>query len=187
MQYRLGFSGNSYLEMQSPREVQDLLKEFQSVNFPDLLKNDPANIFGKYLDACKTLTKLVENSTRGEFGFRRIGETWISESILFRQVLNMFPDKEILRHHRPVWLEGMEIDIFLPDMNLGIEYQGQQHFHPIKAWGGDEALEKLQQRDAKKKLLCEQHGILLTEFNYSDPLTHSFIREKLLQILGGRG
>lgn len=185
MQYRLGFSGGYFLEKQSPQEVKDLLIEFQNIKFPDLINNDHAKTLAKYIDACGTLNKLVENSAREEFGFRRIGETWINESILFRQIQNIFPDKHILRHHRPPWLEGMEIDIFLPEMHLGIEYQGQQHFHPIKAWGGNKAFEKLQERDARKKLLCEQFGISLIEITYTDPITESFIREKLFRIIGG--
>ena len=179
MQYRLGFNGSDFLEKQSPQEIKDLLIEFQNIKFPDLINNDPAKILTKYADACGTLNTLVENSAREEFGFRRIGETWINESVLFRQIQNIFPDKQILRHYRPPWLEGMEIDIFLPEINLGIEYQGQQHFHPIRAWGGKKSFEKLQERDARKKILCAQFGILLAEISYTEPITEGFIREKL--------
>ena len=34
----------------------------------------------------------------------------------------------------------MTLDIFLPDYNIGIEYQGAHHFYPLKAFGGENAL-----------------------------------------------
>ena len=83
-----------------------------------------------------SINKEVENLTREEFGFRRIGEGNVSETILTKIIERIYPGNIILKHHRPQWLHGLELDIFLPEFNLGIEYQGQQHFHPVKAWGG---------------------------------------------------
>lgn len=107
----------------------------------------------------RAFTKKIENIVRQEFGFKNVGEGWVSETLLYQIIKNILPQYEIIRHHRPKWLEGLEIDIFISDLKLGFEYQGQQHFHPIKAWRGKAALKKLKERD-KKRLDCVSKIIL---------------------------
>lgn len=129
----------------------------------------------------RAFTKKIENTVRQEFGFKKVGEGWVSETLLYQIIKNILPQFEMVRHHRPKWLEGLELDIFIPDLKLGFEYQGQQHFHPIKAWGGKESLKKLKERDKKKVKLCEQNNITLIEVLYFEPLTESHIKELLLK------
>jgi len=124
-------------------------------------------------------TKKVENIARQKLGFRKVGEGWVSETSLSRIVQELLPGQVIQRHARPDWLEGLELDIYLPELGLAIEYQGQQHFHPIEAWGGQEALEKLQERDARKAGICNERGIRLTTVDYTEPLTREHIRHVL--------
>jgi hypothetical protein len=90
-----------------------------------------------------------------------------------------FPESQILRHHRPEWLDGLELDMSLPHPALALEYQGQQHFHPIEAWGGKDALCDLQERDRRRARLCRDLGITLVAIDYREPLTAEHIREKL--------
>ena len=123
------------------------------------------------------LSYLIENIVRKEFGFRKVGDGWIGESILFKIVQRLFPDKQIIRHYRPVWLDGLELDIYIPDIELAFEYQGQQHYHPIKAWGGKKELEKLIERDKKKRLLCIARNVQLIAVDYTEPLTEKHIRQ----------
>ncbi|MCH7493153.1 hypothetical protein IIA16_00340 [bacterium] len=125
------------------------------------------------------VAKQMENLTREEFGFPRVGEGWINESLLYKIVQSIYPEEVIKRHHKPKWLGGLELDIFLPGLNLGVEYQGQQHYHPIKAWGGDKALQALKARDLKKKRLCRDKGIHLVCIDYREPLTPSHIKMRL--------
>lgn len=129
--------------------------------------------------ATRAVTKKVENIVREEFGFRKVGEAWVSETLLFQLVSRIFPDMDILRHHRPDWMEGLELDIFIPSAGLTFEYQGQQHFHPVEAWGGEKALEELRERDRRKAALCEAKGITLVEFLYTEPLTEEHVRHRL--------
>lgn len=127
----------------------------------------------------RAIDNTFENSTREEFGLRRVGDTWISESILFKLVSRLFGDQEILRHHRPEWLDGLELDIFLPGRRLAFEYQGQQHFFPITAWGGKSGLTNLRARDRKKRQLCERLGIQLVAIDFTEPLTEEHIMARL--------
>lgn len=66
---------------------------------------------------------------------------------------------EFLRELRP--------DFYLPDYNLVIEYDGEQHFKPIEIFGGVERFEKTQELDALKTQLCEEHNIKLVRISYT--------------------
>ena len=67
------------------------------------------------------------------------------------------------------WLGRQSLDFYLPDYNVGIECQGEQHFFPVDfagkgvEWACKE-FDKLIERDKCKKTLCEEHGIKLLYF-----------------------
>jgi hypothetical protein len=127
----------------------------------------------------RVLSKKIENLVREEFGYRKVGDAWVSETLLFKIVKQIFPDEKVIRHHRPDWLEGLELDIYFPDLALALEYQGQQHFHPVEIWGGEEALKTRQEHDARKKNICETRGVNLITVDYTEPLTETHLRSKL--------
>ena len=55
--------------------------------------------------------------------------------------------------------KNMTLDIFLPDYNIGIEYQGAHHFYPLEAFGGDKALAIVAERDKMKYQKCLENGV----------------------------
>ena len=65
-------------------------------------------------------------------------------------------DKKVLP-----WLGKQKIDIYIPDMNIGIECQGEQHFKEIGIWGGKEGLIKRMALDNEKYSKCSANGIKL--------------------------
>lgn len=190
-QYRLGITKFDYIRDYAPdeliEEIDSLNKKFkkrnslaQELQEQNDLNNPKLSTLDKQIRKLKRkITKRVENVTREEFGFRKIGEGNVSETILTKIVKRIFPSYEVIRHHRPNWLEGLELDIFLPKLSIGIEYQGQQHYHPVEAWGGKEALKDLKKRDKRKKEICDQNGIDLIEVDYTEPLQEEYIRQKL--------
>jgi very-short-patch-repair endonuclease len=60
----------------------------------------------------------------------------------------------------------LPFDFYIPDSNICIEYDGQQHFEPIDAFGGLESFNKLKDNDAKKDEFCEIRGIELIRISY---------------------
>lgn len=77
---------------------------------------------------------------------------------------------KIIRWKTFEWLGRMNIDIFLPDYNIGIEYQGEEHFKPVKHFGGDERFKKRIEADKKKLDLCNKNGVRLLYVSfYKDP------------------
>lgn len=155
------------------RDNDDKLDAYES-SFDD---NDSTSKLN--YDLRRELKRTVENIVRENFGFNKIGEGLVQETLLYQIVTKIFPTKNVFRNKRPSWLEGLELDIYIPDLNLALEYQGQQHFHAVKHWGGEEALTALQERDKRKLSLCEERGINLFLVNYYDPLTEEFVRQLL--------
>ena len=62
------------------------------------------------------------------------------------------------------WLGKQSLDFYLPDYNVGIECQGEQHFFPVERFGGDEMFKKILERDKRKKSLCEKYRVKLLYF-----------------------
>lgn len=74
------------------------------------------------------------------------------------------------------WLGLQSLDFYLPDYNIGIECQGEQHFESVEPWGGKKNLESNKKRDELKKELCEEHGVDLlyyTEKRFMKYLTEN--------------
>ena len=63
---------------------------------------------------------------------------------------------------------SLRFDFFLKDLKIFIEFDGQQHFKPIKAWGGDKAFQKLIENDKRKALWATQNGYNLVRIKFSD-------------------
>ena len=104
---------------------------------------------------------------------------WKHERNLYQIVCDLFPELDVIRHARPDWLNGLELDIFIPALNLGFEYQGIQHFEPIKHWGGQEKLIIQQEHDARKLQLCSKHRVMLICITYDENLSLSLVKSKI--------
>ena len=87
-------------------------------------------------------------------------------SHLERSVMNYLDNIGITYDYqkRFKWLGRQSLDFYLPDYNVGIECQGEQHFFPIEYFGGDKEFKKVLERDKRKKTLCEKHGVKLLYF-----------------------
>lgn len=77
-------------------------------------------------------------------------------------------------------LPNRKFDFFLPEYNICIEYDGEQHFMPIDYFGGQKTLEEIQKRDKEKNHYCIEKNILLIRIPYS---YFDEISEILFQIL----
>ena len=98
----------------------------------------------------------------------------LKENLKDINVIQSFYNKEILGKQ--------ELDIYIPQYKISIEYQGAQHFKPVDFGGyGEEIAEKLfkknLKRDKRKKELCDKHKIKL--FYFSDTKNDDFLGEKV--------
>lgn len=105
------------------------------------------------------LIRDAENTCREESGVPRIGEGWVSETVLYYELKAAFATIEVVQHASPKWLGRQHLDILIPDLSVAVEYQGLQHDQPVAFFGGEEAFARNQQRDRKKKAKCVRHGV----------------------------
>ena len=132
----------------------------------------------------KRVSDTVENEVRQAVGHYEKGDRWTSETILYQLVQSKYGDEyTIKRHHRPDWLDGLELDIFIVEADVGIEYQGVQHYESVEHWGGEEALKKRKQRDEQTKKLCSEHDVDVIEVRYNEELSEEVLREKVDPLL----
>jgi tetratricopeptide (TPR) repeat protein len=121
------------------------------------------------LEFMKDTTRAAENAVREDMNIPRVGEGWVSETDLYYKLKSHFSDYQVVQHYIPSWLGRQHLDIFFPDHNIAVEYQGAQHSQAVKLFGGDEALLKNQRRDVLKKKKCKQNKVHLiyVEENYN--------------------
>lgn len=119
----------------------------------------------------------VENEVRENYGYHKIGEKWISETKMYTLIKEIFPEEEVIFHYRSEWLSYLEIDVYIPRLKLGFEYQGKQHFEPVNFFGGESSFNIQRANDKKKEKICNDNGVKLIKVNYDDPLTKRFIKQ----------
>jgi hypothetical protein len=106
------------------------------------------------------LIRRAENEVRTERGFTVVG-TLVNESILYSKLKEHFSMYTVLSQYCPKWLGRQSLDIYIEELRVGIEYQGDQHTRPVEFFGGAEAFEKTKQRDQKKLDRCRRNGCRL--------------------------
>jgi hypothetical protein len=124
---------------------------------------------------CHELVQLIsdlcincENQLRREKGIPEIGCQWKSETEIYAFIKELLANHEVSRHHSPSWLAPMHLDVYVPELSLAIEYQGQQHYMPVDIFGGQEGFEKTKVRDTIKKKLCQKNRVYLLYIRYDD-------------------
>lgn len=74
----------------------------------------------------------------------------------------------------------LSFDAFLPEYNVAIEYDGEQHFKSIEFFGGEEGLRRTIERDEIKNRYCKDNNIILYRISYKD---RDFIEDIIKEIL----
>lgn len=65
---------------------------------------------------------------------------------------------------------SLPFDFYIPEINMLVEMQGQQHFIPVKFWGSDDGLELRKNHDQIKEEYCKKHGYRLLKIMYDDDI-----------------
>lgn len=58
------------------------------------------------------------------------------------------------------------VDFFVPDWGAVVEYDGKQHFQPVKFFGGDEGYRENRHRDKEKDQWCEKNDLKMIRIGY---------------------
>jgi len=85
------------------------------------------------------------------------------EIFISQQIRESFSSLQLIENDRSL-CKGLELDLFLPELNLAIEINGPVHYDPIY---GEKYLESIQERDFRKNNICQTQNIeILTIKNY---------------------
>ena len=134
----------------------------------DLRKNNDFNTWGNIIKFIHENQYKAENRVRARYGIPPIGEAWVSETLLFKNLKEIFPKHEVIHHARPNWLGRQHLDIYIPKKGIAFEYQGSQHKKPIEYFGGEEGLKKRKKLDLKKEILCKENNVKLIYIYYDE-------------------
>jgi len=105
------------------------------------------------------------NNSRGE---EKIREFLESNNIIYKME-NRFKD-----------LNKLPFDFYLEELNIAVEFDGEQHFKAIKFFGGEEGLKKTQERDKIKNDYCKNNNIELIRIPYTDfDKVEEILKEKI--------
>lgn len=106
---------------------------------------------------------------------------WRNESSLFILVSKEYPDA-IYQYHCD-WLARQSLDIYIPSLRIGIEYQGEQHYHAVEFFGGEDSYKATVKRDLYKAKLCVEHNIHLIYWKYDEAISATLLQQKITKIL----
>ena len=115
----------------------------------------------RYKDLLQEKLREAENYFRVKYNIPKIGEGWVSETQLYYTIKSFLQPLEVIFHGQPDWLKPQHFDIWIPSINLAVEYQGRQHYEPIDFFGGKPALVQRKKLDARKAKLARQNNVTL--------------------------
>lgn len=76
-------------------------------------------------------------------------------------------------------INKLRFDFYIPSLNTCIEYNGKQHYEPIKFFGGSENFWKSVARDNIKTEYCKVNGITLIKIPYTVENIEEYLINKL--------
>ena len=104
---------------------------------------------------------------------------WINQHRLLEIIKDIYSEHLVLNNTRG-FLDGFEIDVYIPDLKLGFEYNGKQHYEFVNKFHHDESdLDKQFNRDESKNRIAKEKGITLITIKYDEPLTEEYILNKI--------
>ena len=100
-----------------------------------------------------------------------------SETKLYDFVKKYYSDA--VRHKKPLFLKTykngwQELDIFIPSLNVAIEYQGKQHFEPVIVFGAESGYKRMKILDENKYKKCKENNIKLFYFSYEKNIPDTY-------------
>jgi len=116
------------------------------------------------------LTRDINEECRVREGIPLEGEGWVNQGTMVALLRRLFAPHEVLTEASPKGLGAQRFDAFIPDLRLAVEYQGEQHYLPIRHWGGEEGLLKRKAADSLKLENSCQVGIRVEYIHYFENL-----------------
>ncbi len=107
---------------------------------------------------------------------------------LMQKVLDeLLPDAEYIDNGYYSWMRSprgacLQLDRYYPDLNLGFEMNGRQHYEFNRYMHKDEeAFEYLQECDRRKRKECKRNGVTLITIKYNKTITKEYLVKRFRQ------
>lgn len=155
-------------------------KDFYEVNLLRKNSDEAVILENPFIESLDEILREAENLLREHHGVPRIGEGWVSETTMYQLVKRFFLDA--VHHASPEWLKPQHLDVYVPSKAIAFEYQGVQHFEPVKRFGGEESFLSTKERDLRKKKKCEENGIVLIYWHYQEVIDEKTLIAKLKEV-----
>lgn len=129
----------------------------------------------------KALSKAgIEPSLRGASSPTANAMIRMCESILEETAI---PEKTFSWLRNDLTNKPLYIDAYFEKYNIAFEYDGPQHFGPVKQYGGEEGFIRRTYLDNLKNELLSTHGVKLFRLGSNEPHTREYVIKKLSNIL----
>ena len=115
-----------------------------------------------------------QNHIKGQGCPKCANENNISENKIYEYIKDNI-NRRIVKQKKFKWLNGKSLDIYIPSMNIAVEYQGRQHFVPVSIYGGEKHFLKQKQRDIDKYNECKEHNIKLFYFSKEKEIPNEYL------------
>jgi len=105
---------------------------------------------------------------------------------LLKLVKKLFPHQRVELEHNVAKHGALFVDIYLPRLKIGFEFDGEQHFKYCEHFHGSrENFIKAKRRDQEKDKRCEELGISLVRVAYNENMTEDLVLTKLEGMING--
>jgi len=91
---------------------------------------------------------------------------------LEKEVMDMLDEMKIkyIWQYKPEWLKPKSLDFYIPSLKVAIECQGEQHYRPIKFYGGDVKYKRQVESDLIKAQKCANNEVKLIYYTNIDSI-----------------
>ena len=130
----------------------------------------PGEFYEKSDSIMFNLFSSAGNYLKQTLGLADHNERWINEFAMVKLFYKWF--EGFIQHTQasPDWLKPQRLDLFIPELRLAVEYQGEQHFMPIEIFGGEKGFQNRKENDKRKKKLCVANGVDLEYISYNEDM-----------------
>lgn len=148
-------------------------------NFYDYCKSDFLNTSDKTCIICPEhgeFWQFVSNHLRGG-GCPKCRNK--NQTKLYNRIVEYFPNYKVEYEKHLPWLGLQSLDIYIPAINVGIEYDGLQHYQPVDVFGGESTFVATVKRDEMKNQKCKENGCKLfrMKYDYNDDDFNDLVKE----------
>ena len=131
----------------------------------------------------------MDIALKEKLGYGKSIGRWKREEELYSLIKKIYPKSNIIYQYRPNFLYNsitngqQSLDIYIQDLNIGVEYQGKQHYEPVEIFGGEEGFLETLRRDKEKYELCKNNGIKIAYIKYNEKFTIDNIKSIIDEVI----